>query len=564
MATLLSFWQLTFYKRVQILLMLFILLPIFIVSVISYFIITREVTDRIRESNAQVVRAVGADLAQAIDDVTFVANYFASDGVFHDALFGLRDTDRLNSFSDYTHYNRITDSFNLIHVNMLHLRARMFLVNPRDFMISSGYYTMPEMQRDWSWINDRIDYTNTSTMQWLGRSDSDEEFGDYMVARVIRHPDTHVYLGTLIIGLPKTYFDQTFEVITVGQVTLSDRNRTVVAQFASELFTSGQVAISEQHVNARSWTIQHQISSNEITGRITSTFLMFIVYVAAGIVLLLIISVVMAKRLNRPLNAMMQVAHTFGSGNLTVRFHARGKDEFAVLGGAFNAMLDQIQTLIANIETEQEEKRVIELQALFAQIRPHFLINTLNSMKLKMVMNGDHAYSRGLDSLMGLLRAYMRVHEPWTLQEECRMIEQYLEVMQLRTDHAVELELEVADHLRGFTIPRLLLQPIVENAVVHGFSERDSDARIGIHAVEGAESEVIISISDNGKGMSEAECETLIRVMNSTEDEVLASYDRVGLINIAQRVRLTYGRDSSITVTRNDVGGVTFTLRLQG
>jgi two-component system sensor histidine kinase YesM len=566
-----EFWQFTFYRRVQILLILFILLPILVVTIISYFMITQEVTERIRESNAQVVRAVGVDLSDAIDDVTFVANYLANDVTFHDSLSEMQNMKRLESFSDYMTYQRMMDYFDLIDVKMLDLRAKLFVVNANDFIISSANYSLEEMESDWISVKDRIDYNETGTMQWLGRPDRDQAFGDYMVARVIRHRVTHDYLGTLVVGLPKAYFDETFQVIAVGQVMLYDRNNDVIAHRVSEQFDQERIAIREVQDNSRNWKIVHEISSDEVTGRITNTFYVFGLYVIGCMILFLIISIVLAKRLNRPLSDMMRVAEKFGSGNLTVRFHAKDKDEFSVLGGAFNTMLDQIESLIVSIENEQEEKRVIELQALFAQIRPHFLINTLNSMKLKMVLNGDQQYSRGLDSLMGLLRAYMRVHEPWTLQEECRMIEQYMEIMHLRTDHAVSLKVELDDALQGFSIPRLLLQPIVENAIVHGFSERDSDAVIVIRAAEMADeridggdgaAEVLISVSDNGKGMSESECEMINRVMNSGDDEVLAGYDRVGLINIVQRVRLTYGKQNRVEATRNADGGVTFTLRI--
>lgn len=550
--------SISFYRRIQILLVIFILLPILIISIISYSIITDEVTERVRQSNHQVMNTIDVNLNKVVDDITVAANYFANDVTFHNAMRQMRTMKQISSYLDYEAYQRISDYYDLVDIKMFLLGTKMFVANPEDFIIpSSSSFSMAEIQQKWKNVKGYIDFQNAQTMQWIGIMPRNESFEEYIIARVLKHKTTGEYLGTLVIGIPKAFFHETFEIVNMGRVTLYDHHDHPIFKYESNEFTSTHIVERKVYSSSKNWKFIHEISSDEMTGKIANTFYVFFIAAVGCVVLFLIISVFMAKRLNRPLHNIIRIANKFGSGNLNVRFATHGKDEFTVLGRAFNSMLDQIQSLIANIETEQEEKRIIELQALFAQIRPHFLINTLNSMKLNMLIDGNTSYSKSMESLIALLRAYMRVHEPWKLTEECKMIERYLEIMQLRTGHAVQLVIDVEESMKDFSVPRLLLQPIVENAVVHGFSERNVSAVIEIKAKQ-LEHETIISIKDNGKGMTDKECMLMNQFLSSTEDENLEHYDRVGLVNVSQRVKLTYGKESFIHVEQNQDGGVTF------
>src|SRR5690606_35533183 len=128
-----------------------------------------------------------------------------------------------------------------------------------------------------------------------------------------------------------------------------------------------------------------------------------------------------------------------------------------------------------------EQKRVMELEALFMQIRPHFLINTLNSIKCSLILQEDRLHSGIIDSLMSLLRAYLKVNEPATLQEECKLLGHYVDIMKIRNEIPVELKVDLVPGLEQTVIPKLILQPIIENAIVHGLMDRP-DAVITVRA----------------------------------------------------------------------------------
>jgi two-component system, sensor histidine kinase YesM len=555
-------YQFSFYHRIQILLILFILLPIIVTAVISYAIITRQVTERIQKTNQQVIQAMSTDLTRAIEDITFSSNYLAVNHMIQDTLMELKDTTSVATFNDYRAIQDLSEFINVIEAKLIYLRTRMFVVNPEGYIVFSSNINIQETQSLWSQMKERIQSNNYQTMQWLGPMEEEGPYREYYTVRVIRHKLTGEQLGTLVISLPRSYFETTFGIMKMGQLSAYDANNRQIVGTREDGFQLKEVEIREESVNRFGWRIVHEVSESELTGNISGTFYWFFMLIGSSFFVLMLISIGLARGLNRPLHNLHIVAQRFGSGNLDVRFPVRGKDEVAALGNAFNAMLDQIQRLISNIEHEQEEKRMIELQSLFAQIQPHFLINTLNSVKLNLAMSGDQLHSGQIDSLMNLLRGYLKVHEPSTLLEECRLTKHYLDIMQMRSDITIDLVVEVPEELNLFMVPRLLLQPIVENAVVHGFADRNDNAEVYIGA-EQLKDEILLLVSDNGSGMSEAQCEELNRLMQDPALEYQANYSRVGLLNVAKRVRLTYGMNSCVEVYRNLDSGVTFVIHIQ-
>ncbi|MEK4512794.1 sensor histidine kinase [Paenibacillus sp. FSL K6-2524] len=223
-------------------------------------------------------------------------------------------------------------------------------------------------------------------------------------------------------------------------------------------------------------------------------------------------------------------------------------------------MMDQLKGLIYDIEQEQEQKRVMELDALFMQIRPHFLINTLNSIKCSLILQKDQLHSGVIDSLMSLLRAYLKINEPTTLLEECELLGHYIDIMKIRNEIPLELVVDLEPDLKQWVIPKLMLQPLIENAIVHGLVD-NPDAKISIHARRDQNC-IMIDIEDNGSGMEEEQLSVLNQQLQSNDSDQHASYTRVGLINVVQRLRLSFGPTATLCLYQNNMGGVTAFLQI--
>jgi two-component system, sensor histidine kinase YesM len=244
-----------------------------------------------------------------------------------------------------------------------------------------------------------------------------------------------------------------------------------------------------------------------------------------------------------------------------VRFPVKGNDEIAVLGNAFNNMLDQINLLFARVKQEQEDKRIIELQALFAQIRPHFLINTLNSIKCNLILSNDPIHSSQIDSLMRLLRAYMNVDELTTLNQECKLLVDYTDIMKMRNDMNLKLMINLPQELEIFIVPRLILQPLVENAIVHAFHDELPYNPIICINVQSVNGKVIIEVLDNGVGMAPEKIKNVLTSLEADEKQDEHN-EHIGLKNVYQRLKLTYGRDMSLDIYANEELGVSIALNI--
>ncbi|MDG0809454.1 sensor histidine kinase [Cohnella rhizosphaerae] len=277
----------------------------------------------------------------------------------------------------------------------------------------------------------RVNKDNPKVLQWLGtvKSDDEREPDNYFIARALKDPADNQYLATLVIVISSNYFGKLFGQVMSGNMTLTDANGDLIAAGPMAASTGGASASGEIRnavaIPKSGWSLTYANSKKEVTGQISRTFFLSILIVIPFCVVFLFISFYVAKRLHRPIRKLQTGVKQFGNGNRNIRFQAEGNDEIADLGRTLNRMLDQINALIADIEQEQEQKRVLELQALYSQIRPHFLLNTLNSIKCSLVLHDDTDHSQknrfaheSLESLSAIQRgvyAAQRMQAAWPL-----------------------------------------------------------------------------------------------------------------------------------------------------
>ncbi|OXS55272.1 hypothetical protein B1A99_23645 [Cohnella sp. CIP 111063] len=286
------------------------------------------------------------------------------------------------------------------------------------------------------------------------------------------------------------------------------------------------------------------------------------IYIGVGVLLLVALSLVyykfaasMAKRVIR----LTKHIKRLNPGRPATFKGETGNDEIGGLIRSYNAMIELNNELFHKAHRLEMMKKDAEYKMLEAQIRPHFLYNTLESMRMLAKINGDHQVADMAYTLGELLRYSITKKNPVTLQDEVDHLQRYIAIQKIRMESRLIFEYEDngAD-LGSLICPKFLLQPIVENSIIHGISglRRTGIVRLEI-AQEGPR--ITISISDNGVGIAEDE---LWKLRSRLDSPLLQIEGGIGLHNVNERIKAFYGEGSGLSVVSHVDKGSTFTLVL--
>ncbi|SDI45753.1 two-component system, sensor histidine kinase YesM [Pseudobutyrivibrio sp. 49] len=265
---------------------------------------------------------------------------------------------------------------------------------------------------------------------------------------------------------------------------------------------------------------------------------------------------------SKPITALAKAMKQFRKGDFDTRIELNRQDEFEQLATGFNKMTTQLKdTMEERVAAERKinETRIAMMQS---QLNPHFLYNTLDTIKWVAKANQVPEVATLSSSLAGILRMSISTRQFCTLETELRLVERYCEIQKIRFDDFFDLIINVPEELKDAVVPKLILQPLVENAIIHGLEDRD-DGRLYISAEstegsleQGASQLLKIYIEDNGKGISDE----MIEILEADDPSRLEGH--LGLNNVNTIIKLYYGKDYGITANRLEVGGTIMTMIL--
>ncbi|WP_171656006.1 sensor histidine kinase [Paenibacillus foliorum] len=268
-----------------------------------------------------------------------------------------------------------------------------------------------------------------------------------------------------------------------------------------------------------------------------------------GFIILLLAVGIMAsfllyKHVQAPLHALTGVLKRFQNGDFSVRLHRWFHSEFDFVVVRFNDMAGQIQHLIENVYEEKNRSRMATLKQLQAQINPHFLYNCLNFIISSANLGRNESVIAMAYNLSDYYRYITRLDDPNTcLRDELKLVKNYLEIHMLRLQR-IQYEINVPEEMMGIRMPRLLIQPIVENAIVHGLEPKMGGGTLVISG-EIIGEYIRITIEDSGVGISSDRQQQLMEQLNQPMDETVG----YGLWNIHQRLKYWYGETSGLEIT---------------
>jgi two-component system sensor histidine kinase YesM len=302
---------------------------------------------------------------------------------------------------------------------------------------------------------------------------------------------------------------------------------------------------------ANGWTIVGIVPIQEITGQLlTIQTIVVLTSIVFGI-LAMMIGYFFANRVTDPIRVLTKQMKLVGEGEFNVRTNVRTSDEIGVMSLEFNRMLEKVEHLMDQVKIEQVQKKEAELRAVKHRINPHFLFNTLSTIRWLVKFNQVDRANTALAALTKLLEANMGKKGTFvTVKEELDIIEKFIDIMQIRYEQTFHLKLDIDQTVNDFFIPQMLLQPIVENAIFHGIVPTGMEGMIQISGRK-IDDKVEIVIQDNGKGMDEETLNQIQHALRSMNQSV-----GIGLLHVFDSINLYFDPDSTVEIESNNKGTV--------
>jgi len=428
------------------------------------------------------------------------------------------------------------------------------------------------------------------TPSWLGlirirfRYSGEEDV--FPIAKPIIEFDTGHYLGTAVLylkekDLASMYLDNIinendkFYIINNEKIIISTQNKNELYQAFDEKKYLGDFRLEDlpdafsiiRNIDGvktlvtatcfekLNWKMISIIPLDEITYENRDITKLIVVFGSICLVFAFAASYLLSYKISKPIMKLVRIMGEIKSGNLKLRANFTAKDEIGMLGEGFNSLMDRINQLLDQVYTEQQQKRESEFRLLQSQIKPHFLYNTIETIISFIKLGMKDQAMTAAKNLADFYRISLsKGNDIISIKEEIRLTENYLSIQKFRYVEYMDYKVEVDESVLRFQIPKLTLQPLVENSIYHGLKQKSDKGLLTIKGyMENAT--VKIEVYDNGVGMDEA----LIRKVLERSNPGSSDF---GLYSVNSRLKLLYGAQYGISIESrvNEYTKVTVTL----
>lgn len=307
------------------------------------------------------------------------------------------------------------------------------------------------------------------------------------------------------------------------------------------------------------WMLVGTVPIHEISGQLDSLQSWILFSSVVFSLLAIAIGLFIAGRVTKPVRQLTRTMLHVQQGNFNVRADVNSSDEIGFLSKRFNEMLNEIVNLIQQVESEQNEKHHAELRAVVHRVHPHFLYNTLSTLRWLIDSKQNERASLVLSALTHLLEANMgKSGNIITIGEELDIIRKYLVILELRYEKTFNLEIDIEPETEKLLIPRMLLQPLVENAIFHGIVPKNTDGQISIR-IHSYDDYIEFIIRDDGLGIRDDK----LKELNDPKIAVEKGNIGIGLRHIFDTLRLYYAQHWEWTISNGQERGTTVRILLK-
>ena len=301
------------------------------------------------------------------------------------------------------------------------------------------------------------------------------------------------------------------------------------------------------------WKVEVIVSKASLYSKFGSVLNTFVLIVIITVVFSIVLSYILAKKITKPINQLVLRMQDLSKGDFNARVDEVENRDIQVLSDGFNKMSYHIKQLMDNLRKKDYESANARFLALQAQINPHFLYNTLETIRSIAIRNQVESIADMAKSMADIFRYSVdSTKEEVILKDELKHVKNYINIQKIRYKERLNVEFNIDESLLNYKIIKLVIQPLVENAIYHGIDMKKEAGKLCIECSK-FEDKVLISVSDNGIGIKKQDLEELRKNLENSIDRKINK--SIGLINVNSRLKLYYGENCSLSIESDyDIG----------
>lgn len=561
------------------------LIPFLIFSIVSGFVFLDHAQKTAEEHSVQLIHQVSNSMDVYVETIEKMVNYIQLE--LQDTPFFTMESEGASGWDSETAYIRSV----LENVANSHREvAGIFIATKEDLYVSTGMsrisrdpFQNERWYREASENPEEIQLISVVTGRNIVTNRSYSIDDVFSLAKAVQDPETGEVLGVILLDIRHDIIQSSINGVTIGEkgfVFVMDQEDNIVytpvngivyrvnpkwvkaMEPMSVQIQGGSYQIRSELSPYTGWRTVGVFSMDEVMSSVNTIVYILFTCVIISLVLVVIVSFKFSRTLTNPIFKLKRLMKQAESGDLTVRFNFQHNDEIGELGQSFNHMIARIDQLIQMVYVEQENKRTAEMKSLQEQIKPHFLYNTLDTISWMARDYDAEDIVRLVDALTNMFRIGLsHGKDIITVKEEITHVSNYLYIQKIRYKDKLNYVIHVDESLYAIEVPKLILQPLVENAIYHGVKAKRGGGTITITGVPEGEN-LVFTVQDDGAGMLQEKVEELNRRMS--ERSVLDEKKSFGLFYIRERIQLCYGTGYGVHVesTLGEGTRVTITLPL--
>ncbi|KRG12304.1 hypothetical protein ACA30_19690 [Virgibacillus soli] len=558
-------WRKTLFAKIVMILLL-IVIPITGIYTYSYYQSLTIMENEVKERNLNRLSIVKNQIDSSFDNMSILLLSLSG----HSSIKDLKSAELYSEYEQFFVKRQILDQLALLQ-GVSSWKADFSVYAPRHSIAletkSDGVAT-EDIAREWELRTDKKNGTSYFIKHLIEPINSITLGTDPDIVMEVKVPVSNIesYLDQLKLNqYSDPFMYQTDKEALVSASGSKEKMREIINLIpnidqenqgnVTVVYDDQEYFLTYMKLDKLGWIIVDYTLAENVFAPLTKTRNMFYLFVTIMLLLSILTTYLFYQNIQSPIRNMIRAIQRIKGGNYSARIKPNQIHEFQFMVSSFNDMSQQLETLIEEVYKEKIRYQEVHLKQLQFQINPHFLYNCLfiikNMAKLKQY--------EGIEAMSLHLGNYYRYmtkidDKKVTLREELEFVKNYLDIHVIRLQR-LNYEINVVEEMNNLYIPRLLIQPIVENALEHGIkANKEGEILLTGRIIDGLNH---ISIEDSGMGLSEEELEKLQQKINTS----ISSQDGQGTWNVHQRLTFHFGEDSGLIFSKSSMGGLKVTIR---